>query len=82
MNVILMRIRVIFDDGTPRCLPKWARDEIVHHRLATVRAVEALQDGDPVRAVRELGTHEITAKYIGKIFYEHYKRIRQSNQRS
>lgn len=27
-------IRVIRDDGTPACLPAWARDEIVSRRLA------------------------------------------------
>jgi hypothetical protein len=24
---------LIYDDGTPRCLPKWARDEIVDLRM-------------------------------------------------
>lgn len=29
-----MRIpKLIFDDGTPLCLPRWARDEIVRLRL-------------------------------------------------
>lgn len=29
-------LRLIWDNGTPACLPRWARDEIVTSRLAII----------------------------------------------
>lgn len=30
------RVAIIIDDGTPLCLPSWARDEIVRLRLENI----------------------------------------------
>jgi hypothetical protein len=41
-------IKVIWDNGTPNCLPAWARDELVRYRLQNsdlkVRNAELMRD--------------------------------------
>lgn len=59
-------IRIIWDNGSPSCLPKWARDEIVRRRLAEDDAVHHLIAGDPEAAARALGASEMVARHVGK----------------
>jgi hypothetical protein len=37
-----MGLRIIWDDGTPACLPRWARDEIVALRIENANLVSRL----------------------------------------
>jgi hypothetical protein len=46
---------IITDNGTPACLPRWARDEIVDQRLAINNAIEALMKEDTKEALIALG---------------------------
>jgi hypothetical protein len=49
--------KLIFDDGTPRCLPRWARDEMVRLRLENddLLSEQGYRDpADVVESVRNL----------------------------
>lgn len=51
-------IRVIWDNGTPACLPKWAKNEIVQRRVQDWDAFIAIQDAN-----RSLERGDITSAH-------------------
>lgn len=57
-------LRLIWDNGTPSCLPRWARDELVQRRLGEI---DLRQRNADLREelVRAQGADQLTAMSAG-----------------
>jgi hypothetical protein len=45
-----MKWKLIRDNGTPACLPRWAKEEIADLHIENLRLIEALHSREPALA--------------------------------